>query len=344
MHFCTSYNEQWLFPLIIKRLVFAVVTKTVVWLVTECLLTAWCRVLLEQLTGLQLVKKFLAFHGTRRCITALRSVRQLSLSWASPIQSIYPHPTSWRSILILSTHLRLGLPSGLFPSRFPTKTLHTLLSSPIRATCPAHLILLDFITRIILGEECKSFSSSLWILLHSTVTSSLLGPNILLNTMFSNTLSFLSSSNVNDQVSHPYQMANIFSISNRHTNEQESRIIRVVNILYSWIRASWIKFYNCPTRCHLFSLLHFCRQLYMFRVLTPIIRSLYSCNYSFWHWSTAMNISSSVFYSLQSINTRSCNYSCMSSWWWVSTPETCRAAYRNVINRIQSHLVGQLLN
>ena len=35
-----------------------------------------------------------------------------------------------------------------------------------------------------------------------------------------------------------------------------------------------------------FSLLHFCRQLYMFRVLTPIIRSWYSCNYSFWHWST----------------------------------------------------------
>ena len=80
------------------------------------LLTPWCRVLLEKLTGLQLVKKFPAFHGTRRLITALTSVRQLSLSWASPIQSTYQHPTSWRSILILSTHLRLGLPSGLFPS------------------------------------------------------------------------------------------------------------------------------------------------------------------------------------------------------------------------------------
>ena len=32
-----------------------------------------------------------------------------------------------------------------------------------------------------------------------------------------------------------------------------------------------------------FSLLHFCRQLYMFRVLTPIISSWYSCNYSFWY-------------------------------------------------------------
>ena len=76
------------------------------------LLTAWCRVLLEKLTGLYLVKKFPAFHGTRRFITALTSVRHLSLSWASPIQSIYPHPTSWSSILILSTHLRLGLPRG----------------------------------------------------------------------------------------------------------------------------------------------------------------------------------------------------------------------------------------
>ena len=84
-----------------------------------------CRVLLEQLTGLKLVKKFPEFHGTRRFITALTSVRHLSLSWASPIQSIYPHPTSRRSILILSTHLRLGLSSGLLPSGFPTKTLYT---------------------------------------------------------------------------------------------------------------------------------------------------------------------------------------------------------------------------
>ena len=89
------------------------------------LLTPSCRILLEKLTVVQLVKKFPAFQGTRRFITALTSIRHLYLSWASPIQSIYPHPTSWRSILILSTHLRLGLLSGLFPSGFPTKTLFT---------------------------------------------------------------------------------------------------------------------------------------------------------------------------------------------------------------------------
>ena len=134
------------------------------------LLIPWCTVLLEKLTGLQLVKKFLASHGTRRFIIALTSVRHLSLSWASPIQSIHPHPTSWRSILILSIHLCLGLHSGLLPFGFPTKILYTPLSSPILATCPAHLILLDFITRTILGEEYKSFSSSLCYLLHSPVT------------------------------------------------------------------------------------------------------------------------------------------------------------------------------
>ena len=69
--------------------------------------------------------------------------------------SPYPH-ISWRSILLLSSHLRLGLPSGLFPSGFHTKTLYTPLPSPISTTWPAHLIILDFITRTILGEENRS--------------------------------------------------------------------------------------------------------------------------------------------------------------------------------------------
>jgi len=96
------------------------------------LLTPWWRVLLQKLTGLQLVKKFPAFQATRRFITALTSVRQLSLPSASPIQSIYPHPTSWRSILILSNHLRLGFSSGLLPTGFPTKYLYTPLLNHTR--------------------------------------------------------------------------------------------------------------------------------------------------------------------------------------------------------------------
>ena len=110
------------------------------------LLTPWCRVVLEQLTGLQLVKKFPAFHGTPRFITALTSVRHLSLSWASPIQSIHPHPTSWRSILILSTHLRLGLPSGLL--------LIYLLTYLLTPWCR---ILLEKLTGLQLVKEFPAF-------------------------------------------------------------------------------------------------------------------------------------------------------------------------------------------
>jgi hypothetical protein len=60
------------------------------------------------------------------------------------------------------------------------------------------------ITHIIAGEENRSLSCSLWSFLHSCY---LIGPNILLNTLFSNTLSLRSSLNVSDQVSHPYKTA-----------------------------------------------------------------------------------------------------------------------------------------
>jgi hypothetical protein len=54
----------------------------------------------------------------------------------------------------------------------------------MHATCPAHLILLALITLTILGEEYKPCSSSLFSFLQPPVTSSLLGPNILLHPVF----------------------------------------------------------------------------------------------------------------------------------------------------------------
>ena len=69
----------------------------------------------------------------------------------------YPEPNQpnspSRSILMLSFHLRLGLPKGLFPVGLPVKILKALLPSSILATCPAHLNLLDLITLTILGER-----------------------------------------------------------------------------------------------------------------------------------------------------------------------------------------------
>ena len=96
-------------------------------------------------------------------------------------------------------------PQRALSLRFPHQEPIRTLSSAIRPKCPAHLILLDFITRTILGEDYRSFSSSLCNLFHSSVTSSLLGPNIHLNAIFSNTISFISSLAVSDQASHPYQ-------------------------------------------------------------------------------------------------------------------------------------------
>jgi hypothetical protein len=83
-------------------------------------LTPRCWAFLEKQAVAQSLKNIPTFYGTRRFITVFTRAIHWSLSWARWIKSIPPHPTSLRSILLLSSHLRLGLPSGLFPSGFPT--------------------------------------------------------------------------------------------------------------------------------------------------------------------------------------------------------------------------------
>jgi hypothetical protein len=71
--------------------------------------------------------------------------------------------------------------------------------------CTAHFTLLNFITWITFSEENRSLSSALRRFLHSPGTSSLLGPRILLSTLFSHTLNLHSSLSMNDQVLNPYK-------------------------------------------------------------------------------------------------------------------------------------------
>jgi hypothetical protein len=126
-----------------------------------------------------------------------------SVSRARSFKSMLPHPISIRFLLILFTYLHLGLSSGFFPSDFLTKIIYSFPFSYIRATCLAHLITLDLIIIIMLGEEYKLRRSSLCSFLQPPVTSFLFGPNILLSTLFPNTLSLCSSLSVRDQISHP---------------------------------------------------------------------------------------------------------------------------------------------
>ena len=81
----------------------------------------------ERLISYLLVKNSPTFYRTWRFIAIITSAYNLSVYWARSIWSIPPHPTAWRSILILSTHLCLGLPRGLFPP--PKPCMH--LSSPL---------------------------------------------------------------------------------------------------------------------------------------------------------------------------------------------------------------------
>jgi len=124
----------------------------------------------------------------------------------------------------LKAHLNIIFPSmpgsskwSLSP-RFPHQ--NPVYTSPRPHTCymlrPSHSPPFDN-PNITFGEEYRSLSSSLCSFLHTPVTSSLLGPNILLSTLFSNTLSLCSSLNVSDQAPHPYKTTGTITVLKKHS-------------------------------------------------------------------------------------------------------------------------------
>ena len=89
-----------------------------------------------------------------------------------------PYPRLAHAVHMPTAHFLEIHPNIIHPStprspqrslslRFPHQDSIRPLSSPIRATCPAHLIRLDFTTRTILGKDYRSLSSSLCSFLHS---------------------------------------------------------------------------------------------------------------------------------------------------------------------------------
>ena len=126
--FCKWHCSEvpcWYFDLQLTKFTVTTWQNDLIIIIIIIIITPSSTVTLEKLTGSQLIKKFPSFYGTRRFIITFKSARRLSLSQARSIQSMPPHPISWRPILKLSSHLHLGLPRGLLPYVSPpTSCMH----------------------------------------------------------------------------------------------------------------------------------------------------------------------------------------------------------------------------
>jgi len=100
-----------------------------------CSLTPWIKVL-EKLTVTQLGKKYPTIYGIWRFITLFTRFCHWSLSWTRWIQSTHSHSISQRSVLIVFSHVHLGIPSGLLPWDSLTIMFVFLMSSMMLHALP----------------------------------------------------------------------------------------------------------------------------------------------------------------------------------------------------------------
>ena len=91
------------------------------------LLLPWSRILLENLLDFQLVKKFPVFDGMQIFFTVLIATCHLLLFSATLTHSTSCQPIYLRSVLILSSHLRLNIPTGFFNLGFLIRNLYAYL-------------------------------------------------------------------------------------------------------------------------------------------------------------------------------------------------------------------------
>jgi hypothetical protein len=156
--------------------------------------------------------------------------RHRSLSWAkiNPVHTLQNYfPTIHFNVIPSSTPrsstwslpCRISNQNFVRSSHFPHACHTPRTSQPPWFDCLNNII-----------EEYKLWSSSLWDFLQPPVTLSLLGPNILLSTLFSNTPNLCSSLSVRNNVSHPYNTTGkiivayvlIFTfLENRHTVKEK---------------------------------------------------------------------------------------------------------------------------